>query len=199
MGIAYDPTIPSTGGRPSAQYTDIQTNFASIQTLIDVNHVDFANTGYGKHTKVEYLQAVTPTAPTGTQSVSFPGNFAGTSYATQIGPFFQNASTTLLCGVNAFVRFNGNNGAVVSKYGVYTVSRSSSGVYVITWGTNAGAVVLPSANYAPIISLSGQTNFAVWYELTSVTAASMTISCFINNGSKAASDPSTVSILIVGA
>jgi len=49
MGISYDPTKPAANDKPTNDQAPMQTNFASIQTLIDVDHVDFANGNYGMH------------------------------------------------------------------------------------------------------------------------------------------------------
>ena len=47
--MAYNPNIPGANDLPSVSQGQIQTNFADIQTLIDVNHVNFASSDRGKH------------------------------------------------------------------------------------------------------------------------------------------------------
>lgn len=54
MGITYDPTKPAANDRPANDQGPMQTNFASIKTLIDVDHVDFGNANYGMHQWVQF-------------------------------------------------------------------------------------------------------------------------------------------------
>ena len=50
--LAYNPSIPAGSNNPSQDYKLIQINFASIQTLVDVDHVDFGNLKYGQHKQI---------------------------------------------------------------------------------------------------------------------------------------------------
>ena len=52
--MAYDPTKPAAGDSPAYDVGAMQTNFAAIKTLIDVNHVTFDVTGSGKHPFVQF-------------------------------------------------------------------------------------------------------------------------------------------------
>ena len=47
--MAYQPNIPASTDLLSDSQSDIQGNFQAIQTLIDVNHYDFASSNQGKH------------------------------------------------------------------------------------------------------------------------------------------------------
>lgn len=47
--MAYQPNIPQATDQLSQSQADILANFQAIQTLIDVNHVDFASGDQGKH------------------------------------------------------------------------------------------------------------------------------------------------------
>ena len=47
--MAYQPNIPASTDLLSDSQSDIQGNFQAIQTLIDVNHYDFASANQGKH------------------------------------------------------------------------------------------------------------------------------------------------------
>jgi hypothetical protein len=59
--------IPNAIDQISRSQSQIQTNFASIKTLIDVNHVDFSDgVNYGKHNFVTFpVQATAPTFASG--------------------------------------------------------------------------------------------------------------------------------------
>jgi hypothetical protein len=59
--------IPNATDIISQSQSQIQTNFQSIQTLIDVDHVDFSNgVNYGKHNKVTFpVQGTAPTFASG--------------------------------------------------------------------------------------------------------------------------------------
>lgn len=120
MGIAYDPTIPSTGGRPSAQYLDIRDNFASIQTLIDIDHVDFSSPNYGKHAQVTLANVTSPGAQSNPQSVIYskPGiastGISDVTFKNQNGVF-------VLDLIRAFVKFD-NNGNILSSQSMNVTS-----------------------------------------------------------------------------
>lgn len=49
MALPYFNAIPQATDQPSNSQPDILDNFASLQTFLDVNHVDFASADYGKH------------------------------------------------------------------------------------------------------------------------------------------------------
>jgi hypothetical protein len=52
--MAYDPTKPVATDTPAYDVSIMQTNFAALKTLIDVNHVTFDITGQGKHPFVQF-------------------------------------------------------------------------------------------------------------------------------------------------
>ena len=52
--LAYNDTPMSTDPINQTQ-APIRTNFQSIKSLIDINHVDFGSTDYGKHNLVELV------------------------------------------------------------------------------------------------------------------------------------------------
>lgn len=66
MGIPYSPTIPAAGNNPSDDQPLMQQNYQNLQTLINVDHIDFADASYGKHNKTSYIaQTVAPTVASG--------------------------------------------------------------------------------------------------------------------------------------
>lgn len=64
--FTYFNNIPQPTDQLSTSQPDLLTNFASIQGLIDIDHVDFASADAGKHAKVTFpVQAVAPTFAAG--------------------------------------------------------------------------------------------------------------------------------------
>jgi len=64
MGIPYDGTQPNANTRPAVSQPTMQSNFASIKTLIDIDHVDFGNAKYGMHDQVTFAANNVPAVPT---------------------------------------------------------------------------------------------------------------------------------------
>src|SRR5690554_1420683 len=59
--MAYQNNIPQPSNQLSVSQNDILQNFASIYTLVGVNHVQFDATGQGKHKWVDFpVQASNP-------------------------------------------------------------------------------------------------------------------------------------------
>ncbi len=52
---AYNPNIPQASDLLSVSQGNLLNNFGAIQALIDVDHVDFANTYAGQHNKVSLV------------------------------------------------------------------------------------------------------------------------------------------------
>jgi len=58
----YNPNIPQPTDSPSVSQNQILLNWGAIKTLIDVDHVDFAASGAGKHNKITFpVQSPAPT------------------------------------------------------------------------------------------------------------------------------------------
>lgn len=60
--MAYNANIPAPTDQLSQSQADLLGNFQAIQTLIDVNHVDFASADQGKHKWVTF-PVQTPSPP----------------------------------------------------------------------------------------------------------------------------------------
>lgn len=152
MGIAYDPTIPSTGGRPSAQYTDIQTNFNSIQTLIDIDHVDFNDADYGKHSQVTIPAVTAPVAQTNPQSVLYTQN--GVAVSISDLAFRNQTGTFPITFIRAFALLDAS-GAILSSqsFNVASIAAGPGGSKDITFncvtGTAFGVLGLKSGASVP--------------------------------------------------
>lgn len=75
--MAYDPTKPIVTDSPAYDVAQIQTNFASLKTLIDVNHVTFDIAGSGKHNFVQFPPLTGTIPKTETDEYALFGTAAG--------------------------------------------------------------------------------------------------------------------------
>ena len=130
--MAYNNAIPAANHLLSQSQAEIQENFAQIQTLVGVNHINFGAAGSGKHL---YLQLPEHAAPaTAVNEAGFYANVGATSTVTEL--FFRRENN----GVSiAFTE--GTNAA--SGW-----SRLPSGVIMkwFTGGINGGATANVNLN-----------------------------------------------------
>lgn len=57
----YNPNIPQVGDEPSTTQPQLLLNWGAIQSLIDVDHADFASPNAGKHNKITFpVQCAVP-------------------------------------------------------------------------------------------------------------------------------------------
>ena len=77
--MAYQNNIPQATDRLKDSQSDIQDNFAEIETLVTVNHVDFGNPDQGKHKWVTFpVQGGAPSFATGEDGLyNLPYNNVG--------------------------------------------------------------------------------------------------------------------------
>lgn len=62
--FVYQNNIPQATDQLSVSQSDILTNFASIESLIDIDHVDFASPNAGQHNQVSFpLNSNAPAFP----------------------------------------------------------------------------------------------------------------------------------------
>lgn len=120
MGISYDGTIPSVGGDPNIQYNTIRSNFASIQTFEDVNHVDFSEPEYGQHLKIDLPFVAAPASPSDLASVVFSKAGVVDSSASDLA-FINKNATFVLNLIRAYVKFD-NNGNILNGQNMNVVS-----------------------------------------------------------------------------
>ena len=66
--MPYQPNIPQATDQLSQSQSDLLGNFQALQTLIDVNHVDFASGDQGKHQFVELVANGSAPAFTSTET-----------------------------------------------------------------------------------------------------------------------------------
>jgi hypothetical protein len=137
MGIAYDPTKPAANDKPANDQPIMQTNFASIKTLIDVDHVDFSNAQYGQHNQVTFATISPPNPPT--PPVTPPQLFTNTQ---------DGAGNNLPAGLAQLFFYSGD--ASHSK-NQYTSSNNGSviltGGIILKWGTASGVTNGSTVNF----------------------------------------------------
>lgn len=141
MGIPYDPTKPAMNDKPTNDQPTMQSNFSSIKTLIDIDHVDFSSASYGQHLQVTFgsnnIPGIFPTSP----PILFTNNDAGSVpqlfyYAGQSGTsatqYYTSGSTMAL-------------GGIILKWGTATVSGGPTAVDFSSAFPNACQAVVATA------------------------------------------------------
>ena len=99
--MAYNPNIPQPTDQLSISQGDLLGNFQALQTLIDVNHVDFADADMGKHkwvslpqqagapgttnTELALYTAISPTSGTPELFIQRPANGAFINFTEAVG------------------------------------------------------------------------------------------------------------------
>lgn len=136
-GLTYTNSIPAPGHWPGADQGPMQTNFASIQSLIDVDHVDFSSGQNGQHKQVTIPVANVPgSPPLSTASVIYTNNgIASASGVSEL--YFQNSGATfLLNSIKSFGSFTTTNtlGTVsaLNSFNIASISRAAGNAYNIT-------------------------------------------------------------------
>lgn len=170
--MAYQPNIPQATDLISQSQSDILGNFQALQTLIDVNHVDFASADQGKH-----------------KWCSFPaqGSSPGTT-ATEVAVFCRTSTLTTF---NELCIQHPSNGTVVEmtasnlntpgwsflpsgillKWG--TVTSAGAGSHVFTYPTGA---TIPVYNQVFVVFLQPLANISAFVTATSTTTFTYTAS-----------------------
>jgi len=162
--MPYQNNIPQPGDLLSQSQADILNNFAALQTLIDVNHVDFVSIDQGKHKFVTMpVQAAAPPV--------------GAFLATEVGFYnFVNPDTT---AEEVYVHTSQSGAAVIAEVPLTASNQAITGWcylpsgLILKWGddvTVAGikAVILNGVGLGPNF-----TNvFNVQLTQTGVTASS---------------------------
>jgi len=132
--MAYKNNIPQATDAISQSQSDILNNFAAIQTLIDVDHVDFANPNQGQHNKVTF--PVQGSAPMPTAGSIYLYNLAST--LTSNNELFIANSSGSTTPITASQQVTSNNGwtylpsGVLMKWGKGT---ATAGVYTFVFPT----------------------------------------------------------------
>lgn len=74
--FTYYPTIPASGDIPSQSQGQLQTNFMSINSLINVDHVTFGSSDNtdGEHNQITFAHLQAPVTPTDPASILYTKN-----------------------------------------------------------------------------------------------------------------------------
>lgn len=146
MSIPYNLGIPAASHNPSVDQPNMKINNDAIAQLIDIDHVGFnaTNPGFptsGRHKQAYFDNVITPTAPTGTQSVIYPS----ADLNSNTNAFFQNPNAAyLLSCVKAFGVFtsNGTSTSSVTASNYYNINSTitkpgpSNALYRVTLNSN---------------------------------------------------------------
>ena len=134
--MAYKNNIPQPTDALSQSQADILNNFAAIQTLIDIDHVDFANSNQGQHNKVTFpVQGSAPSFAAGSVGLY---NFL--SPVTSVNELFLVKSSGATVSLTSSQQVTNNNGwaylpsGVLMKWGKGT---ATAGVYTFVFPTGA--------------------------------------------------------------
>ncbi len=136
--ITYTRDIPDAPNNPSVDQGPMKTNTNSIDTIIAVDHYTFADTPSGTHKQVTLSGKNAAGAQTDPASAVYTASGTASSVA-QLTYRNQNGIFPLSC-VRAWGYVQGGVGPVVigsQSVNVSTVTRSSTGKYVITLTANA--------------------------------------------------------------
>ena len=124
------------------------------------------------------------------------GTLVANTINTDTGLFSTNNAYSGIA--KAWVTFTGSTGTINSSFNVSSVTRSSSGQYTVNYST-----AMPSANYAPLISVgdSGSTNvfFTVYANSNTTPTSPSTTQCaikIVNSATTAVVDAGQVSFAV---
>lgn len=192
MALVYDNAIPQATDALSTSQPQILTNFASIESWVDVDHVDFADANYGQHNKVTFpVQSSAPSIAMGsiglfnlnssltTNNELFITNSVGVSYPVTA----DDAATTGWCYLPS---------GLLVKWG-------------ITAATGDDTITLPTAATIPVFSgvitaqatvqgASTDANLAV----ALVTITTTTIEVYLSNRTTTGAATGNFTYLIIG-
>ncbi len=132
MTFPIDTTIPASNNNPSSDQPKIQTNFANINSYLQVDHVNPSATGAGYHEQVTFNSNNTP--------VGLPSNSVGVLYTdpgtatSSADTFYKNGSGTFRLNLlRACGSFNTSGSPTfASSYNCDSISGSNGGPTIIT-------------------------------------------------------------------
>lgn len=161
--MAYNSNIPQPGDLLSTSQPQLLANFQALQTLLDVNHVDFASADQGKH-----------------KWLTFPSQGSVPSFASgEMGVFNQNASPSSRNDL-WLARGNGTpfpmTGYGISGTSFWTYLPSGFLIVGGNISTNNGTVTITynNAGSGGIASFPGFTTAAINAQATRVANVSAT-------------------------
>jgi hypothetical protein len=176
--MAYNQNIPQPGDQLSQSQSDLLNNFQAIQTLIDVNHVDFAASGAGKHKWVSLPQQGSAPGTAAAEGALYTAAIAGVTQLLFQTP--SNGTSLQLTGPTA-LGANGYTtlpGGLILQWGTAT---TTSGFGTITF-----PIAFPTAAYAVMVCsahppASGTTGVVVDAVSTSLNTTTCQIQAFIGS------------------
>ena len=172
--MTYNANIPQPTQLISVSQGQLLDNFGQLNTQFGVDHVAFntgSGNGDGHHKQATFDASVTPSTPTGTQSVLYPQTVGGL-----IQLFFQNATTTTqLTGAASVVS---NPGYVFLPGGL--IMKWGSGA--VTGSPVAFSPVFPTAAFAMVV-VGTSTLYTGGFVVSALSAGSYTVSRTSGSGS----------------
>ena len=175
--MAYQANKPQATDALSQSQIDIQNNFGAIQTLIDVDHVDFASSDQGKHNKVTFpVQGASPVFLGG--QLGLYSLLNGTTAQNEL--YFTNAAGTTY--------------PVSASQTTGTPTATSGWTYLgsgmkIVWGqaqVTAGGTV--TVSYSTVSGFPGFTSAVMLPQLTRILASATTNNTFVTVAANTAPD-----------
>ena len=187
--MSYQNNIPGANDELSQSQTDIQGNFAAIETLITIDHVDFNIVNSGMHKAIHFVsQAAAPTAPITTAAMV--SLYCGQSMTNNLtyALYFKNQNspnttdgldfTSSIKNMAVAPTDNSSGWAVlpsgiIQKWGFATVNPNSMSA-AIPFATGAN---VPTFAYPPAItvSLSGMSGMDKALFVNAVTTSTVTV------------------------
>lgn len=141
--MAYQNNIPQPTDLLSQSQADLLNNFAAIQTLIDINHVDFASGDQGKHKWITFpSQVATPPSGSGFASTELGQYNAVYSVSTKQELFINKTNQATVVQVPATASTLSVNSAPATYSGGYTILPSG---IVLKFGAIATPITGQSA------------------------------------------------------
>lgn len=158
--MTYNPNFP-TASTPIPNFQQILTNWSQLNTQFGTDHAPLTEpeaSKQGHHKQVFYnepLAAPVP-VPTGTQGVAFPRASVAPGPLGVTQAVYQNANGLyLLSCIKSWGYCSGAAGPATIGFNFASVTNPAIGQYIVNFSTP-----LPNANYAVLITSSGNNTFA---------------------------------------
>lgn len=192
--MTFSPTIPASTDLISVSQGDIQTNFSQLNTIFQVDHVEYNNAtvaNRGKHKALTMLASAAPTPIAGEASL-YVFNSGGTREQLRYRRESSGTIYPITEKYGAIVRFNGATGAIIgTAFNVTSVTRTGAGLYTIKYAAN-----MTDTNYAVIASVQDNTGNLTKAIIKNTNAATCVIHTSNNAGAPA--DVESVHVFVMG-
>jgi len=207
----YNPNIPQPTDLLSVSQGNLLNNFGALQALIDVNHVDFAATGAGKHKWVTLpLQGATPPAGAGFIAGELGLYNAAYALTTQNELFINKTNQATVVQVPATASVLSANSApaqgspgwtllpsgIVLRWGNFTGFTGLATVTLSTSAANGPALTqILTVQVTPYNTSVGDVNFAV--RLSNIISPTQ-FSVYISSRTATGPDTGGFQYLVIG-